>query len=122
MESIRKTCFPSPFNCKTREPEAIAHLEDILEVTDGVMIARGDLGVEMAPEKVPLIQNISLPDAMNWVCRDHSHTDVRVNDNKSSSYQGRSQRCVECSTRQNRFSNVERRNSYRSLPSLKQSK
>jgi pyruvate kinase len=41
---------------KLEKPEAVAHLNKILEVTDGVMVARGDLGVEMAPEKVPLIQ------------------------------------------------------------------
>ncbi len=41
---------------KLEKPEAITCLDEILEVADGVMIARGDLGVEMAPEKVPLIQ------------------------------------------------------------------
>ena len=45
-----------PLIAKLEKPEAVAHLDDILEVTDGVMVARGDLGVEMAPEKVPLIQ------------------------------------------------------------------
>ncbi|HLX40165.1 MAG TPA: pyruvate kinase, partial [Ktedonobacteraceae bacterium] len=45
-----------PLIAKLEKPEAIAHLDEILEVTDGVMVARGDLGVEMAPEKVPLIQ------------------------------------------------------------------
>jgi pyruvate kinase len=45
-----------PLIAKLEKPEAVARLDDILEVTDGVMIARGDLGVEMAPEKVPLIQ------------------------------------------------------------------
>ncbi len=46
----------TPLIAKLEKPEAIAHLDDILHVTDGVMVARGDLGVEMAPEKVPLIQ------------------------------------------------------------------
>ncbi|MBE3559258.1 MAG: pyruvate kinase [Ktedonobacteraceae bacterium] len=52
----RKNLVPIPLIAKLEKPEAIAHLEDILEATEGVMIARGDLGVEMAPEKVPLIQ------------------------------------------------------------------
>ncbi len=47
---------PIPLIAKLEKPEAIAHLDGILEVVDGVMVARGDLGVEMAPEKVPLIQ------------------------------------------------------------------
>jgi pyruvate kinase len=38
------------------KPQAIDNLESILDVTDGVMVARGDLGVEMPPEKVPAIQ------------------------------------------------------------------
>ena len=38
---------------KLERPEALADLEKILNVADGVMVARGDLGVEMAPEDVP---------------------------------------------------------------------
>src|SRR5579859_64352 len=45
-----------PLIAKLEKPEAIARLDEILNVVDGVMVARGDLGVEMAPEKVPLIQ------------------------------------------------------------------
>jgi pyruvate kinase len=41
---------------KLEKPQAIEHLDAILEVADGVMVARGDLGVEMPPEKVPAIQ------------------------------------------------------------------
>ncbi|QBD82317.1 pyruvate kinase [Ktedonosporobacter rubrisoli] len=47
---------PIPLITKLEKPEAVEHLDDILEVTDGVMVARGDLGVEMPAEKVPLIQ------------------------------------------------------------------
>lgn len=52
----RTRLMPIPLIAKLEKPEAIACLDDILEVADGVMIARGDLGVEMPPEKVPLIQ------------------------------------------------------------------
>jgi len=45
-----------PLIVKVEKPEAVAHLEEILRVVDGVMVARGDLGVEMPAEKVPLIQ------------------------------------------------------------------
>ena len=41
---------------KLEKPQAIEHLEEILAVADGVMVARGDLGVEVPPEKVPAIQ------------------------------------------------------------------
>lgn len=41
---------------KLEKPQAIEHLDSILETADGVMVARGDLGVEMPPEKVPAIQ------------------------------------------------------------------
>lgn len=47
---------PIPVIAKIEKPEALKVIGDILEVTDAVMVARGDLGVEMAAEEVPLIQ------------------------------------------------------------------
>lgn len=41
---------------KLEKPMAIQHLWEIIDLADGVMVARGDLGVEMAPEDVPSIQ------------------------------------------------------------------
>ena len=41
---------------KLEKPQAIEHLDSILQVADGIMVARGDLGVEVPPEKVPAIQ------------------------------------------------------------------
>jgi pyruvate kinase len=41
---------------KLEKPEALENLEAILEIVDGVMVARGDLGVELPPERVPVQQ------------------------------------------------------------------
>ena len=45
-----------PVLAKLEKPEALANLEEILAASNGVMVARGDLGVEMPPEQVPLAQ------------------------------------------------------------------
>lgn len=56
----------TPLIAKLEKPQAIDHLEEILEAVDGVMVARGDLGVEMAPEKVPVIQKHVIRRAAVW--------------------------------------------------------
>ncbi|MGB3189282.1 MAG: pyruvate kinase, partial [Limnoraphis sp.] len=45
-----------PVMAKIEKPQAIENLEAIINECDGLMVARGDLGVEMSPEKVPLLQ------------------------------------------------------------------
>ena len=41
---------------KLEKPQALARLDEIMEVSDALMVARGDLGVEMPLEKVPGLQ------------------------------------------------------------------
>jgi len=53
-----------PVMAKIEKPEALSNIEEILSEADGIMIARGDLGVEIPPEEVPLIQK-SLIDKAN---------------------------------------------------------
>jgi len=45
-----------PLIAKLEKPEALQHLDAILEIADGVMVARGDLGVELSPAQVPTAQ------------------------------------------------------------------
>ena len=45
-----------PVMAKIEKPQAIANIDEIINECDGLMVARGDLGVEMKPEKVPLLQ------------------------------------------------------------------
>jgi pyruvate kinase len=53
---IRRAGRDTPVIAKLEKPEAIENLDAILRVADGVMVARGDLGVEMSPERVPVMQ------------------------------------------------------------------
>ncbi|MDI1353843.1 MAG: pyruvate kinase [bacterium] len=43
---------------KIEKPEAINEIDNIIDVTDGIMVARGDLGVELPMERVPLLQKM----------------------------------------------------------------
>jgi pyruvate kinase len=55
-----------PVIAKLEKPQALDRLEGILEAADGVMVARGDLGVEMPAEKVPIIQKYVIRRASEW--------------------------------------------------------
>ena len=56
-----------PVIAKVEKPEAVDRLEDIVLAFDGVMVARGDLGVEMPLEQVPIVQKRAIQ-----VCRDNA--------------------------------------------------
>jgi pyruvate kinase len=55
---VRRAGKDTPVIAKLEKPEAIESLDAILRVADGVMVARGDLGVEMSPERVPVVQKM----------------------------------------------------------------
>src|SRR5215470_12959543 len=55
----------TPVIAKIEKPEALENLDEILSVADGVMVARGDLGVEMSPESVPIAQKQIIARARN---------------------------------------------------------
>jgi pyruvate kinase len=45
-----------PIIAKLERPEALDHMDEIMDAASGVMVARGDMGVEMSPEEVPIAQ------------------------------------------------------------------
>lgn len=58
MEEFSKDKHVPLLIAKLEKPEAMNELEAILDVVDGVMVARGDLGVELPPERVPSLQKM----------------------------------------------------------------
>jgi pyruvate kinase len=60
IQQIRDICqawgAPTPVVAKVETPDAVENLESMVAASDGVMVARGDLGVEFPPERVPVIQ------------------------------------------------------------------
>jgi pyruvate kinase len=55
-----------PVIAKIEKPQAVAALEEIVDAFDGIMVARGDLGVELPLEQVPLVQKRAVELARRW--------------------------------------------------------
>jgi len=57
-----------PLLAKIEKPQAVERLEEIVDAFDGIMVARGDLGVELPLEQVPLVQKRAIE-----LCREKAH-------------------------------------------------
>jgi pyruvate kinase len=53
---LRAEGRPTPVIAKIEKPEVLGEIGEVLDSSDGLMVARGDLGVEMPPEAVPIVQ------------------------------------------------------------------
>jgi pyruvate kinase len=65
-EYVERRRQSMPLIAKIEKPEAYDNLDEILSVSDGVMVARGDLGVETALEKVPMLQKAIIDRAQHY--------------------------------------------------------
>jgi pyruvate kinase len=64
-EMIDKGGAKTPVIAKIEKHEALEHIDEIIEVVDGIMIARGDLGIETPLERVPMVQKRLIRKATN---------------------------------------------------------
>ncbi len=58
-EALAVRCAPQELIrviAKVEKPQALDHIEAIVQAADGIMVARGDLGIEIPPERVPMVQ------------------------------------------------------------------
>lgn len=65
-EIMDETGRQVPVIAKLEKPQAIEHLDAIIDAFDGFMVARGDLGVELPLEEVPLVQKRIIRAARKW--------------------------------------------------------
>lgn len=64
-EYVKKFNGDIPIVAKLEKPQSIENLDEIVEVSDAVMVARGDLGIELSPVEVPVCQKKLLKPVIN---------------------------------------------------------
>jgi pyruvate kinase len=65
-EIMREEGRKIPVIAKIEKPQAVENLEEIIDAFDAIMVARGDLGVELPMEQVPLVQKRAVELARRW--------------------------------------------------------
>ena len=81
---------PLPVIAKIEKPQAVQALPEVLEAFDGLMVARGDLGVELPLEQVPLVQKRAIePGQGQGAAGDRGHADAGVDGLGAPADQGR---------------------------------
>ncbi|MFC1956085.1 pyruvate kinase [Chloroflexota bacterium] len=66
-ETLRRNSADIPIIAKIEKVQAVKDFDDILKVSDGIMVARGDLGVDIPLERVPMVQkDIIKKNAIRW--------------------------------------------------------
>lgn len=65
-EIMAEQGITAPVIAKIEKPQAVDVLHDIVDSFDGIMVARGDLGVELPPETVPIVQKQAIEEARRW--------------------------------------------------------
>lgn len=60
---LKRASGDIPVIAKIEKPEAVKNLKEIIEVSDAIMVARGDLGIEISPQRVPIVQKQIIKEA-----------------------------------------------------------
>ena len=82
-----------PVVSKVEKPEAIRNIDSIIEASDAIMVARGDLGIEMSAEAVPSVQKLIVSKChARRAARDRGDAHARIHDPESAPHARRGQR------------------------------
>lgn len=103
---------------KIERVEAVAALEEILDSSDGLMVARGDLAVEVGDAAVPSLQKRMIRMAREKQAGDHRHANDGVDDSRTDADPRRSFRRRKRGARRYRCRDAFRRNSGRAATSV----
>ena len=106
-----------PLVAKLERPQALEHLDEILAASDAVMVARGDLGLEMPLERVPRAQKDITRRARRQRHSGHRrHAGARVDDERGAADARRSERRRQCGGGRRRRDHAGGRNGGRRVP------